>query len=146
LPKRRPRSRIVVGLVICPPWSRNRTSRVPEMQEVPVNAAFLSGLPIVSIGTGSRLRFVASVKPPENLARDPTEAQERAKTDVARGAVLSEAMTRPLRALASLVVGLTTAVGMVVYQHYSREPPSNAFAMAVTMGASILAWLVTVLE
>jgi hypothetical protein len=35
---------------------------------------------------------------------------------------------------------------MVVYQHYSREPPSNAFTVAVTMGASILAWLVTALE
>jgi ABC-type Fe3+-siderophore transport system permease subunit len=60
--------------------------------------------------------------------------------------VLSEAMTRPLRALASLIVGLTTAVGMVVYQRYSREPPSSAFTVAVTMGASILAWLVTALE
>jgi hypothetical protein len=55
-------------------------------------------------------------------------------------------MTRPFRALASLIVGLTTAVGMVVYQHYSREPPSNAFTMAVTTAASILAWLVTTLE
>jgi ABC-type Fe3+-siderophore transport system permease subunit len=55
-------------------------------------------------------------------------------------------MIRSLRALASLIVGLTTAVGMVVYQHYSREPPSNAFTVAVTMGASILAWLVTALE
>jgi ABC-type Fe3+-siderophore transport system permease subunit len=55
-------------------------------------------------------------------------------------------MIRPLRAVASMIVGLTTAVGMVVYQHYSREPPSNAFIVAVTMGASILAWLVTALE
>jgi hypothetical protein len=53
-------------------------------------------------------------------------------------------MTRPLRALASLIVGITTAI--VVYQHYSREPPSNAFTVAVTMGASILAWFVTALE
>jgi hypothetical protein len=55
-------------------------------------------------------------------------------------------MARSLRALVSLIVGLTTAVGMVVYQHYSRDPPSNAFTVAVTMGASILAWLVTALE
>jgi ABC-type Fe3+-siderophore transport system permease subunit len=55
-------------------------------------------------------------------------------------------MTRPFRALASLIVALTTAVMLVVYQKYSREPPSNAFTMAVTMGASILAWLVTALE
>ena len=60
--------------------------------------------------------------------------------------MLSQAMTGPLRALASLIVGLTTAVVMVVYQHYSREPPSDAFTVAVTMGASILAWLVTALE
>jgi multisubunit Na+/H+ antiporter MnhB subunit len=52
-------------------------------------------------------------------------------------------MTRPIRALASLIVGLTTVVGMVVYQHYSREPPSGAFTAAVTTAASILAWLVT---
>jgi hypothetical protein len=55
-------------------------------------------------------------------------------------------MTGPLRALASLIAGLTTAVVMVVYQHYSREPPSDAFTVAVTMAASILAWLVTALE
>jgi hypothetical protein len=55
-------------------------------------------------------------------------------------------MTRPFRAFASLIVGLTTAVGLVVYQHYSREPPSNAFTVAVTMAASVLAWLVTALE
>jgi ABC-type Fe3+-siderophore transport system permease subunit len=55
-------------------------------------------------------------------------------------------MTGSFRALASLIVGLMTAVGLVVYQHYSREPPSNAFTVGVTMGASILAWLVTALE
>ena len=54
-------------------------------------------------------------------------------------------MTRPLRALA-LIVGLTTVVGMIVYQHYSREPPSDAFTVAITTAASILAWLVTGLE
>lgn len=42
-----------------------------------------------------------------------------------------------------MIVGLTTVVGMVVYQHYSREPPSDAFAVAVTTAASILAWVVT---
>ena len=60
--------------------------------------------------------------------------------------MLSWAMTRPLRALTSLIVGLTMAVGMVVYQHYSREPPSNAFSVAVTTAAGVLAWLVTALE
>jgi hypothetical protein len=55
-------------------------------------------------------------------------------------------MTSPLRALASLIVGLTTVVGMVVYQHYSREPPSDGVTVAVTTAASILAWLVTGLE
>ena len=55
-------------------------------------------------------------------------------------------MTMPLRALASLIVGLTTVVGMIVYQHYSREPPSDAFTVAITTAASILAWLVTGLE
>jgi hypothetical protein len=55
-------------------------------------------------------------------------------------------MTRPLRALASAIVGLTTVVGMMVYQHYSREPPSDAFAVAITTVASILAWSVTGLE
>src|SRR5262245_1880983 len=55
-------------------------------------------------------------------------------------------MTRPLRALASLIVALTTVVGMVVYQHYSREPPSDDFTVAVTTAASILAWLLPGLE
>jgi hypothetical protein len=55
-------------------------------------------------------------------------------------------MSRPLRALASLITALTTVIGMAVYQHYSREPPSDAFAVAVTMAASVLAWLVTGLE
>jgi hypothetical protein len=56
------------------------------------------------------------------------------------------AMTSPLRALASLIVGLMTVVGMVVYQHYSREPPSDGITVAVTAAASSLAWLVTGLE
>jgi nicotinamide riboside transporter PnuC len=55
-------------------------------------------------------------------------------------------MTSGLRALASLIVGLMTVVGMVVYQHYSREPPSDGVTVAVTTAASILAWLVTGLE
>jgi hypothetical protein len=52
-------------------------------------------------------------------------------------------MTRPLRALVSLIVGITTVIGMIVYQHYSREPPTTA---ALTMAATILAWVVTGLE
>jgi hypothetical protein len=55
-------------------------------------------------------------------------------------------MNSSLRALTSLIVGATTVVGMAVYQHYSREPPSDAFTVAVTTAASILAWLVTGLE
>jgi ABC-type molybdate transport system permease subunit len=55
-------------------------------------------------------------------------------------------MSRPLRTLASLITGITTVIGMAVYQYYSREPPSDAFAVAVTMAASVLAWLVTGLE
>ena len=51
-----------------------------------------------------------------------------------------------LRALTSLIVGVTTVVGMVVYQHYSREPPGDAVTVAVMAAASILAWLVTGLE
>jgi ABC-type Fe3+-siderophore transport system permease subunit len=51
-------------------------------------------------------------------------------------------MNSSLRALTSLIVGATTAVGMVVYQHYSREPPSDAFTAAVTTAA----WLVAGLE
>ena len=44
-------------------------------------------------------------------------------------------MNSSLRVLASLIVGATTVVGMVAYQHYSREPPSDAFTVAVTMAA-----------
>jgi hypothetical protein len=39
-----------------------------------------------------------------------------------------------------------TVVGMVVYQHYSREPPSDGITVAVTAAASFLAWLVTGLD
>jgi ABC-type tungstate transport system substrate-binding protein len=55
-------------------------------------------------------------------------------------------MTTPLRALASAIAGLTTVVGMIVYQHYSREPPSDAFTLAITLVASVLGWSVTGLE
>jgi hypothetical protein len=55
-------------------------------------------------------------------------------------------LTRPLRALASLIVGITTVIGMIVYQHYSREPPTDAFTAALTVAATILAWAVTGLE
>jgi hypothetical protein len=55
-------------------------------------------------------------------------------------------MIRPLRALASLITAVTAVIGMAVYQHYSREPPSDAFAVAVTIAASVSAWLVTGLE
>ena len=45
-----------------------------------------------------------------------------------------------------MIVGITTIIGMMVYQHYSRDPPTDTFAAAVTMAATILAWLVTGLE
>jgi hypothetical protein len=48
-------------------------------------------------------------------------------------------MSRPLRALASLITAFTTLIGMAVYQHYSREPSSDTFAVAVTIAASVLA-------
>jgi ABC-type tungstate transport system substrate-binding protein len=60
--------------------------------------------------------------------------------------LLGLSMTRPLRALASLIVGITTVIGMIVYQHYSREPPTDAFTAALTVAATILAWAVTGLE
>jgi hypothetical protein len=55
-------------------------------------------------------------------------------------------MSQPLRALASLITAFMTVIGITVYQRYSREPPSDTFAVAVTMAASILAWLVTGLD
>lgn len=55
-------------------------------------------------------------------------------------------MTNRLRALAALIVALTTVLGMIVYQHYSRQPPSDSVTVAITAAASILAWLVTGLE
>ena len=56
-------------------------------------------------------------------------------------------MTRPLRALASVVVGIATAVGIVVYEHYSiDEPPSDSFTAAVATAAALLTWLVTALD
>jgi hypothetical protein len=51
-------------------------------------------------------------------------------------------MTRPLRALASLIVGITTVVGMMMYRRYSVEPPTDLFTSAVTVAAIIVAWLV----
>jgi len=83
------------------------------------------------------------------LREGPITSRARARTKVKRPAaacVLSKPMTRSLRALASAIVGLMTVVGMMVYQHYSREPPSDAFALAVTTVVSILAWSVTGLE
>jgi hypothetical protein len=51
-------------------------------------------------------------------------------------------MPIPLRALASLMVGITTAVGMMIYRRYSVEPPTDLFTSAVTVAAIILAWAV----
>ena len=56
-------------------------------------------------------------------------------------------MTCPLRALASVVVGIATVVGIVVYEHYSiDEPPSDSFTAAVATAAALLTWLVTALD
>jgi len=55
-------------------------------------------------------------------------------------------MPRPLRALASLIVGITAVIGMMVYQLYSREPPTDVFAVAVATAATILTWVMTGLE
>ena len=52
-----------------------------------------------------------------------------------------------LRALASVVVGIATVVGIVVYEHYSiDEPPSDSFTAAVATAAALLTWLVTALD
>ena len=67
-------------------------------------------------------------------------------SDGTSGVISYSMMPRPLRALASLIVGITTVIGMMVYQHYSREPATDVFAVAVTTAATILAWLVTGLE
>jgi hypothetical protein len=37
-------------------------------------------------------------------------------------------------------------MGMMVYQHYSLEPPTDVLAAAVTSAAAILVWVVTGLE
>jgi phosphate starvation-inducible membrane PsiE len=55
-------------------------------------------------------------------------------------------MIRPLHALVSLLVGITTVVGMIVYEHYSRAPPTDVFTAALAIAATILAWVVTGLE
>jgi hypothetical protein len=53
-------------------------------------------------------------------------------------------MSRSLRAVASVIVGVTTLVGMMAYEHYSLgEPPSGAFTAAVATAAALLTWLVT---
>jgi hypothetical protein len=68
-------------------------------------------------------------------------------TPGARRAIIRIAMSRPLRALASTIVGITTIVGIVVYEHYSvDDSPGGAFTMAVAAAAMILTWLVTGLE
>ena len=55
-------------------------------------------------------------------------------------------MNKPLRALAALITAFMTVIGMTIYQRYSREPPSDMFAVAVAMAASVLAYVVTGLE
>jgi len=49
--------------------------------------------------------------------------------------------------MASAIVGITTIVGIVVYEHYSvDESPGGAFTMAGAAAAMVLTWLVTGLE
>ncbi len=55
-------------------------------------------------------------------------------------------MSRPFRAIASVMVGMMTVAGMVVYQHYSREPPNGTFTACVTTASALLTWLVTGLD
>ena len=56
-------------------------------------------------------------------------------------------MTRPLRALASVIAAITSVVGVVVYEHYSLdEPPGGGFTMAIATAAALLTWLVTALD
>ena len=56
-------------------------------------------------------------------------------------------MSRSLRAVACLIVGVTTVVGMAAYEHYSvEEPPSGVFTAAVATAAALLTWLVTGLD
>jgi hypothetical protein len=46
-----------------------------------------------------------------------------------------------------VIVGVTTVVGIMAYEHYSvDEPPSGAFTAAVAGAAAFLAWLVTGLD
>jgi hypothetical protein len=41
-------------------------------------------------------------------------------------------MTRPLRALASVIAAIVSMVGVLVYEHYSLdEPPGGGFTMAI---------------
>jgi hypothetical protein len=63
-------------------------------------------------------------------------------TRILSGSERSCPMTTPLRALASLIVGITTLVGMMVYRRYSVEPPTDLFTSAMTVAAIIVAWLV----
>jgi hypothetical protein len=56
-------------------------------------------------------------------------------------------LSRSLRAVACVIVWVTTVVGMIAYEHYSvDEPPSGAFTAAVATGAALLTWLVTGLD
>jgi hypothetical protein len=52
-----------------------------------------------------------------------------------------------LRAVACVIVWVTTVVGMIAYEHCSvDEPPSGAFTVAVATAAALLMWLVTGLD
>jgi hypothetical protein len=56
-------------------------------------------------------------------------------------------MSRSLRAVACLIVGVTTVVGMAAYEHYSvEEPLSGVFTAAIATAAALLTWLVTGLD
>ncbi len=59
--------------------------------------------------------------------------------------LLSRYESSPSR-VASVIVGMMTVAGMVLYQHYSREPPNGTFTAVVTTAAALLTWLVTGLD
>jgi hypothetical protein len=84
-------------------------------------------------GSANPVRILISN--PASLLRVGTLGTEFSKDR--RRECYNPAMTRSLRALASLTVGIMTVV---------REPPTGTFTAAVTTAASVLAWLVTGLE
>ena len=56
-------------------------------------------------------------------------------------------MTRPLRAVASVIAAIVSTVGVLLYEHYSlNEPFGGGFTIAIATVAALLTWLVTALD